>query len=122
MKVIDVELYQQLVKKPKSKYKNVKIEENGIVYSSKKEYEYSKQLENLKKHNIIEDYCSQVTFHLTINEQLICRYIADYVVFYHDGSFAVIDVKGYKSGQAYSIFKLKKKLMKALLNIEIIEV
>ena len=42
-------------------------------------------------------------------------------VIYANGTKKIIDVKGLKKGSAYQLFKLKKKIVEALYNIEIIE-
>ena len=48
-------------------------------------------------------------------------YVADFVYF-RDGKLVVEDVKGYKGGGAYAVFKIKKKLMRWLKDIEVKEV
>lgn len=52
-----------------------------------------------------------------------CKYIADFV--YNDaftGKQIVEDVKGYRGGQAYAIYKIKRKLMLHEYGIEVHEV
>ena len=39
-----------------------------------------------------------------------------------DGKVKVFDVKGYKKGAAYQTFRIKKNVIQALYNIEIIEI
>lgn len=39
-----------------------------------------------------------------------CEYIADFV-YYRDGELVVEDAKGYKGGEAYKLFVIKRKLM-----------
>jgi hypothetical protein len=96
-----------------NKYLNKKKEVDGIKFDSKKEatrYGY------LKIDPEVSDLQLQVSFPITINGILICRYIADFV--YFRGGFQVVeDVKGVRT----AIFILKKKLMKAVHNIDIKE-
>lgn len=49
------------------------------------------------------------------------RYIADFV-YEEGGTTRVVDVKGYRKGTAYAVFVIKRKLMKWVHGIEIIEV
>lgn len=46
------------------------------------------------------------------------RYVADFVIWYDDGRCEVVDVKGYKT----DIYKLKRRLMRQIHGIEIVEV
>lgn len=62
----------------------------------------------------------QRTFPLYVNGELICRYRADYDYFLYqatEGNHEVLDVKGHRT----DIYKLKKKLMKAIYGIEVKE-
>ena len=71
----------------------------------------------------------QVGFDLVVNGVHICRYQADFVydVPYSDGKMRIVeDVKprgkGFKKTAAYRMFIIKKKLMKAIYNIDVQEV
>ena len=48
-------------------------------------------------------------------------YIADFVYFDREGNTVVEDVKGYRNGQAYAVFVLKRKLMLERYGIKIKE-
>ena len=104
-----------------NKYKSVKTKYNGITFHSKKEAEYAKLLDMLKKASDLENrvvsYAIQVPYDIYINDQKICRYLADFKVKYADGRTEVVDVKGFRT----PIYKLKKKLVEAQHGIEIIE-
>ena len=50
-----------------------------------------------------------------------CSYYADFV-YVKNGREIVEDVKGYKAGQAYEVFKLKKKLMLYIHGIRVREI
>lgn len=102
-----------------SKYRNVKTEVDGIVFDSKKEAARYGELKLLAKVGRIINLELQPKFHIVINGQKICSYIADFA--YHNTETAepvVEDVKGMKT----SVYKLKKKLIKALYGIEVQEV
>ena len=104
-----------------SKYGNKKTEYLGDIYDSKKEADFAKQLD-LMKHAKGRDrvlrYYRQIPYKLEVNGQLICTYILDFLVEYFDGRKEFIDVKGVRT----DIYKIKKKLLKALYNIDILEV
>lgn len=98
---------------------------NGKVYDSKKESEYRKKLDLLKRSANIKDRPvnieEQVRYDFVHNGVKICSYILDFRVTYCD-RVDYIDVKGYKAGPAYQTFKTKKKMMKAFYKIDVIEV
>lgn len=104
-----------------SKYGNVKTEYNGRKYDSKHEANTAAELELLRhakgKEQVV-DIKYQVRFPLEVKKQKICVYIADFVVTYADKRVEVIDAKGVLT----DVYKLKKKLMRACLGIEIREI
>lgn len=106
------------VKGSTTKYGNKWCIIDGIKFQSIKEGGYYQFLKSEKQQKKIKDFKRQVTFRIEINGILVCRYIADFVVTYNDGSKKVIDVKGFKT----DVYKLKKSLMFAVHNIKIIEV
>lgn len=106
------------VKGNSTKYGNKWCIIDGIKFQSIKEGGYYQFLKSEKQQKKIKDFKRQVTFRLEVNGTLVCRYIADFVVTYNDGSKKVIDVKGFKT----DVYKLKKSLMFAVHNIKIIEV
>lgn len=108
-----------LEKADRRKYGNVTIEEDGKRFDSIKEAKYYGQLKFRKSAGEIKDFEHHVIFRMQVNGQLICKYEADFVVHYHDGTSTVIDVKS-KATETLPVFNLKKKLMKALYNVEII--
>lgn len=65
----------------------------------------------------ISDLRLQVPYEIIVNGQKICKYIADFV-YTKNGNVVVEDVKGFPT----AVYKLKKKLMKAVHGIEIQEV
>ena len=103
----------------KNKFNAKKTECLGILFDSKWEAERYGQLVMLQRANHIRDLKTQVRFDIIINEQKVCAYIADFTYYEinQDGSeqFIVEDAKGVETPE----FKLKKKLMKAVFDIDI---
>mgnify|MGYP003120589943 FL=1 len=89
------------------------------MFDSKWEAERYGQLVMLQRANQIRDLVTQVKFDIKINNEKICTYIADFTYYEKnkDGveEFVVEDAKGLET----AVFRLKKKLMKAVNNIEI---
>lgn len=114
--------------KPKkvSKYRNEKVEINGVKYDSKKEAKRSAELETQQKLGIISGLERQVKFVLqpsfkfaghTIRE---IAYVADFV-YMENGGKVVEDVKS-PITRKNPIYKLKKKMMMYVHGIEVREV
>ena len=116
-------------KKTESKYKSKKVEYEGIKFDSKKEKQRFIQLNLMQRAGEITDLQRQVKFVLipaqrepdTVGKrggvkkgkiiEYECSYIADFTYYDKDDNFHVEDVKGYKEGAAYNLFKIKRKLM-----------
>lgn len=112
-------------KNPESKYNNVKVEQGGLVFDSKAEYRRWLVLSAMAKAGEISNLQRQVSFVLVPaqvtstgrNEQPM-KYICDFVYQKKDGRQVVEDVKG----AATQVWRLKRKLMLHVHNIEVIEV
>lgn len=103
--------------KKRSKFHNVWTEAHGIKFQSKKEAKRYGDLLLLVKSGEITELTRQVRYKLIVNNLQVCTYVADFT-YWKDGKKIVEDVKGYKT----DIYKLKKKLMKAVYGVEIVEV
>jgi hypothetical protein len=102
----------------KNKYRAQPVVTDEGRFASKKEYADWCALKAQEKLGYIRNLERQVTFDLTINGQKICRYVADAVWFDTTTQQRIVaDSKGIST----PVFKLKKKLMKALLNITVHE-
>lgn len=102
-----------------SKYSNVKTEVDGILFDSKAEARRYGELKLLKESGAITHLQLQPKFPIAVNGEKICTYIADFS--YHDtesGQWKIEDVKG----MVTPIYRLKKKLVKAIHKITITEV
>jgi len=99
------------------------INEEGI-FASQKEYKRWMELKILERSGEITALKKQVPYVLIAKSDKFerCRYIADFEYRDKNGNIVVEDAKGCKTGASYEIFKIKKKLMYAVHNIEVLEV
>lgn len=106
-----------------SKYKNKKTIVNGIEFDSKKEAKRYQELLLLQRQGIITDLKRQVpyilvpAFNLNKKRYRAMSYVADFV-YKENGKEIVEDTKGYRT----EVYKIKKKLMAYIYQIEIREV
>ena len=90
---------------------------DGIKFPSKHEAERYFVLKYQQKRGEIEGLQLQVKYNLLPPQKYgkeklrEAEYIADFVYYDRNGKLVVEDAKGYKDGEAYRLFKLKKKLM-----------
>lgn len=125
-----------------TKYYNKKVVIDGIEFDSQKEGHRYKELRLMQRAGKINQLRLQVPFELIPNQyetttvqlktktkqvqKLVERkveYVADFV--YNDlesGETVVEDVKGYRSGGAYDVFKIKRKLMLQVYGIKVREI
>ena len=128
----------------KNKYMARKITVDGETFDSKKEYKHYLELLRMVDTGEIKDLCRQVEYPLIPTQrepstevyskgakkgqpkpgkiiELGCSYIADFQ-YTRDGETVVEDVKGYRDGGAYRVFKIKRKLVLQIYGIHIREV
>jgi hypothetical protein len=98
-----------------NKYHAKKTEYNGRTYDSAKEAHRAYELDMLGRAGHLKGVEYQPVYLCVVNGKKICKYVADFKVYYTDGRVEVEDVKG----MVLPIFKLKKKLVEALFDIEI---
>lgn len=103
------------------KYNNVKTEVNGILFDSKKEAKYYGMLRLKLKAKLIDNFEMQVKFDIIVNNHKIGFYKADFVTFKDGKIFEVIDVKS-EITKKLPVYRLKKKLIKALYGFDIVEI
>lgn len=102
----------------RSKFGAIPTEVDGIRFASKKEARCYCTLKAFQKAGKITDLRLQVAFPLRVNGSLVCTYVADFVYIDRDtGEEVVADAKGFRTRE----YALKKKLLKALYDIEILE-
>ena len=119
VKVIDV----KPEKKKPSKYRNRKMEVDGINFDSEKEAQRYSVYKLLKKKGDIKNFSCQVKFPITMNGIHIANYFLDFQVEYADGTIDYVDVKGKDTATqkwiTTDVFQLKKKLVQAQYGITI---
>lgn len=112
----------------RNKYRNHRITVNDESFDSKKEFHRFVELRILEDAGVIRNLQRQVKYELipaqrepeTVNQrgrmipgkviERECCYVADFC-YEQNGEVVVEDVKGYRGGKAYDVFKIKKKLM-----------
>lgn len=102
----------------KGKYHSTKTWAMGICFDSAYEAHEVAILEMLLKAKEIKGYCMQPRFMLTEGTGSDSRaetYVADVVVFLNDGSYEIIDYKGFET----KVFKLKQKRFKQRFDLEL---
>jgi hypothetical protein len=107
----------------KNKFKAVAVTIDGIRFASKKEAARYVALKILQKAGEIKSLEIHPRHKIVINGKKICTYVADfrYIDLVRGGYDQWEDVKGYKRGPAYNLFKLKQALMFAVDGIEVVE-
>lgn len=115
----------ELNQKP-NKFNARKVTCSDGVFDSIKEYKFFLQLKaQMKAANPDFKVVSierQVRYDIEIAGQKIGFYKLDYLATYANGKKRYFDVKGCRTGSAYQLFKLKKKIVQAIYVIEIEEV
>ena len=96
--------------KKRSKYNARKVRVDGIAFDSKAEANYYCRLKLLLRAGEIDGFCRQARFVITEgrNGERGTEYVTDFVVFYPDGSYRIVDVKGVKT----DAFRIKVKCMR----------
>lgn len=105
-----------------NKYNARKTEVDGITFDSRREALRYQELRLMVRAGLICELETQKKFDIVINDQKVCSYYADFM--YYDKEkecWVVEDVKGGKATQT-PVYRLKKKLMKAVLGVDIQEI
>lgn len=101
----------------RNKYGAVKVELDGYKFDSKKEARRYQELKLLQKAGEIGRVEVHTPWPLEVNGQLICKYVGDFA--YAKGKELIVeDTKGIRT----PVYRLKKKLMKAVYGIDIVEI
>ena len=93
--------------KPQSKYNSRRIKVDGITFDSQVEANYYCNLKILLRIGEITGFCRQARFVVTEgrNGERGTEYVTDFIVFYPNETYRIVDVKGVKT----DVFKLKVK-------------
>lgn len=100
-----------------NKYNAVKCEIDGIVFDSKKEGRHYQELKLRERAGEITCLEIHPAWDLTVNGVKVGRYTADFS-YIEKGNLVVVDAKGVRTRD----YVLRKKLMKALFKIDVVEV
>lgn len=93
------------------KFKATPVDDDGHHFPSKLEWSFYKSLLLQQKAGQVLFFLRQVPFHLPGG----VKYLADFLIFYADGTVRIVDVKGVETSE----FKLKKKMVEAIYPVEI---
>lgn len=103
--------------KKRSKYGNIRTEYAGRVFDSAHEAEVFKQLDFRVRAGDLRGVICQQAFQLPGG----VKYIADFVALKNDGTYDVIDAKS-AATRKDKAYRIKRRQMKEVLGIEIVEV
>lgn len=104
--------------KKKPKYGNKKTIVDGIEFDSKKEAARYGKLKLMVRAGKIRELRQQPSFTIRVEGVVICTYNGDFsYIDSKENRLILEDVKGVKT----QVYRLKKKLLKAVYNIEILE-
>lgn len=112
---------KRIKKNTYSKYRAKRVIINNINFASKKEGARYLELSVMRNAGLISCLVLQPVYELVVNDILICKYKPDFE-YIQKFERIVEDVKGYKKGVAYNVFKMKQKLMKAIHKIDVVEI
>ena len=104
-----------------NKYGNTKVQVDGIDFDSKKEAARYGVVELLQMGQRISQLQLQVKMDILVNDMKICAYVADFTYFDEHGKLVIEDVKS-EITRKLPVYRLKKKLIKAIYGIEITEI
>ena len=108
-----------------NKYNAIKTTIDGITFDSKAESRRYSELKLLERVGDIKDLELQPQFQIAINGVKVCTYKSDFQYFEKltqtDDETAWVNIVEDVKGMKTPVYRLKKKLMKAVHNIEIRE-
>jgi hypothetical protein len=119
-KTITAAEYRAHQARSRSKYSNVADVEDGITFDSKREANCYRQLRDDEDRGRIRNLKLQYVFPIVIDGVRVCDYVADFVFEEKRGDAwrrVVADAKGHKT----EVYRLKKKLMRAVHGITVRE-
>ncbi len=129
MAIVEKEAFHRAIGKKNggNKYRNTKVYVDGIKFDSRKEAQRYSYLKVMEHSGVIRQLKLQVVFPIVVNGVKICKYICDFQYDQRHGKDVywfepiVEDVKS-EFTRKLPVYRIKKKLMKAIHGIEIREV
>jgi hypothetical protein len=101
-----------------SKYGAKPTEVDGIRFASRMEARRYQELRLMESAGVIRDLVLQPSWDLTVNGTNVARYVADFAYWDNERNVAVTeDCKGFRT----PAYRMKRKLMKAIYGIDILE-
>lgn len=95
----------------KTKYNNVRQTYDGYSYMSKLEARQAAELDLMLKGKAIKAWEKQYKVELRApNGKLLCNYYCDFRIEHNDGTFELLETKGFET----DVYKLKRKLLENL--------
>ena len=93
------------------KYRNRRVKVDGILFDSQLEADYYSDLKLQLKTGMIRGFCRQPQFILQegFSDVRPITYRPDFIVFHNDGSYEIVDTKGFETQE----FKRTKKMFAA---------
>lgn len=110
----------QMYAQKQSKFKNKKVVDGIMAFDSQKEHRRWLVLCDMQNKGEILELKRQEKFSIDINRRHICNYFADFTYYTPERKYIVEDVKSDFSRKKPS-YRLKLKLLRAVLDIEILE-
>jgi len=107
------------VSRIQNKYRNTPVSVADGRFDSKREAKRWADLKLMEQGKEISDLKRQVKFEFHVSGQHICDYIAD-ATYVRDGQFTVEDTKS-PITRRNAVYRLKRKLLRALYGLEILE-
>jgi hypothetical protein len=104
----------------KAKYGNRKTVVDGITFASAKEAKRYGELKLLERGEYLSDLRVQPRYDFVIGGLKVCTYVADFAYMTAMGE-RVEDVKS-EATRKLPVYRIKRKLMKAVHNIDVVEV
>lgn len=92
------------------KFGNTHQTYNGYNYDSKFEASYAQELDLRLKAKEIAGWERQFKISIDINDRHICNYFCDFRILNNDGSYELVETKGFET-EAY---RLKRKLLEVV--------
>ena len=105
-----------------NKLRNKFVELDGKKFRSQAEAGYYSGLKLALAAGVIAGFDCQVPFQVIVNGVKVFKYYADFVIKHNDGKSEIVDVKGYRGGSTYAVFRLKKKCVEAQYGVKITEI
>ena len=105
--------------KPPRKYRNEPVEMDGVRFDSKKEARRWAELVLMERAGRITQLRRQVAVPVVAGGEVVCEYVAD-AVYFEDGTKVIEDTKS-PATRRNPVYRLKRKLLKALYGIDVRE-